>query len=124
MIRNSKKYLPYLFIFTALVSCASDPESQKSDKTTATVEFWLTNPDRSALFQKQNASQPTIIGGSVPVLEVFETQTFQSIDGFGFALTGGSAILINQMDAAAKEALLKELFSVDGNNIGVSYLRI
>ncbi|MCK9426480.1 MAG: hypothetical protein M0Q21_10615 [Ignavibacteriaceae bacterium] len=124
MIRNSKKYLPYLFIFTALVSCASDPESQKSDKTAATIEFWLTNPDRSALFQKQNASQPTIIGGSVPVLEVFETQTFQSIDGFGFALTGGSAILINQMDAAAKEALLKELFAVDGNNIGVSYLRI
>lgn len=124
MIKNSKKYLVYLFIFTALVSCATNPEAQKTDTTSAAVEFWLTNPDKSALFQQQIVTQPTVIGGTVPVLEVFETQTFQSIDGFGCALTGGSAILINQMDVAAKETLLKELFATDGNNIGISYLRI
>ena len=33
-------------------------------------------------------------------------------------------MLINQMEAETRTALLKELFATDGNNIGVSYLRI
>jgi glucosylceramidase len=55
---------------------------------------------------------------------VNEKETYQSIDGFGFALTGGSAMLIMRMSVAARLALLKEIFSADGNNIGVSYLRV
>ena len=48
----------------------------------------------------------------------------QNIDGFGYTLTGGSAYLINKMNAAAKSSLLHELFGKDTNSIGVSYLRI
>ncbi|MFA6597477.1 MAG: glycoside hydrolase family 30 beta sandwich domain-containing protein [Ignavibacteriaceae bacterium] len=124
MIKNSKKYLVSLFILTTFISCATNPEAQKTDTASSSVQFWLTNPDKSVLFQQQSVTQATVIGGSVQTLEVFESQTFQSIDGFGCALTGGSAILLNQMDASAKETLLKELFATDGNNIGISYLRI
>jgi len=46
------------------------------------------------------------------------------MDGFGFALTGGSAILINSMDPEARSNLLNELFNDDENSISVSYLRI
>jgi glucosylceramidase len=109
-------------MLSTFVSCATNPDTKKNDSTT-TVEFWLTNPDSTALFQSQNASQTTITG-TIPVLEVFESQTYQSMDGFGCALTGGSAILINKMGGAEKEALLKELFATDGKNIGISYLRI
>ena len=123
MIKNSKKNLAFLLILAAFVSCATNPDAKKTDSTTTTVEFWLTNPDRSALFQSQTTSQTTVVG-DLPILEVDETKTFQSIDGFGCALTGGSAILINQMGIAEKDALLKELFATDGNNIGMSYLRI
>jgi len=62
--------------------------------------------------------------GTNPVIVVDETQTFQSIDGFGFALTGGSASNIIKMSPAARAALLKELFATDKNNIGTSYLRL
>jgi glucosylceramidase len=89
------------------------------------VEFWLTNPDRSALFEKQSA--PLSFGkspGQQPIIDVDETQDFQTIDGFGFTLTGGSAMLINRMSATARAALLQELFDTDSNNIGVSYLRL
>ena len=55
---------------------------------------------------------------------VNEKETFQSIDGFGYALTGGSAQHIVKMSAPARTALLKELFATDGNNIGVSYIRL
>ena len=47
----------------------------------------------------------------------------QTIDGFGYTLTGGSAYLINQL-GADKNPLLKELFGTGENSIGVSYLRI
>jgi len=58
------------------------------------------------------------------VIEVDDKQTYQSIDGFGYTLTGGSATLINKLPEGQKDALLKELFSADGNGIGVNYLRI
>jgi glucosylceramidase len=46
------------------------------------------------------------------------------MDGFGFALTGGSAMLINQLITSDKEALLKELFTNDSTFIGINYLRV
>ncbi len=65
------------------------------------------------------------VAAEAPVIEIDTTQRFQTIDGFGYALTGGSAWLLNQkLDPARREALLKELFLTDSSNIGVSYLRI
>ncbi len=56
------------------------------------AEVWLTNPDKSALFEKQLMPLPLATPGDArPTIEIDETQKFQSIDGFGFALTGGSA---------------------------------
>ncbi|WP_311136701.1 glycoside hydrolase family 30 protein [Hymenobacter cellulosilyticus] len=67
-------------------------------------------------FQAPTSSNPTIV--------VDTTKTYQSIDGFGYTLTGGSAMLINQLNATTKAALLQELFATDNTNIGTSYLRI
>ena len=55
---------------------------------------------------------------------VDDKQTYQTIDGFGFALTGGSAQQMIRMSADARAALIKELFATDNNNIGISYLRL
>ena len=49
---------------------------------------------------------------------------YQTIEGFGFTLTGGSAYVINKLSAADKSNLLKELFGNDNNSISISYLRI
>lgn len=49
---------------------------------------------------------------------------FQEVDGFGFTLTGASAMLINKLKAPARDSLLRELFLPDGNGIGISYLRV
>lgn len=89
------------------------------------IEFWLTDPGKSVLFQKQNSGLSfSNATGNDKVIAINELQTFQSIDGFGFSLTGGSALHIHKMDVANRAALLKELFAADGNNIGTSYLRI
>lgn len=58
-------------------------------------------------------------------IDIDATQKFQTVDGFGYTLTGGSAKLINQMNVAHKAALLQELFSPSSETgIRVSYLRL
>lgn len=105
------------------LSCSKGPTDQNS-ASSSTAEFWLTNADKSVLFQKQTGTSNVNSSGTPLLIEVDETQKMQTIDGFGCALTGGSATLINKMGSANKDALLRELFAADGNNIGISYLRI
>lgn len=89
------------------------------------VDFWLTKSDQTALLQKQPGilSFGTITNAN-PVINVDTTATFQTIDGFGYSLTGGSAYVINRLNTSVKSNLLKELFGNDSNSIGISYLRI
>jgi len=92
---------------------------------TSDVAFWLTRGDQTVKLQKQNiALNFSSSMNADPVIDIDESQVFQTIDGFGYTLTGGSATLINTMGATEKDALLKELFSNDDNAIGVNYLRI
>ena len=91
------------------------------------IESWITNPDRSALFEKQPenisfSEKNNNRGGSTIVID--DSHQMQTIDGFGFALTGGSAELFMKMSSAERAKTLKELFAWDDKNIGVSYLRL
>ncbi|CCH53992.1 Glucan endo-1,6-beta-glucosidase [Fibrisoma limi BUZ 3] len=103
--------------------CQRSTVSQRS--SAKGVEVWLTNPDGSALFVKQPGTLTFDKATSQhPTITIDPSKTYQTIDGFGYTLTGGSAMLIDQMELKAKAALLKELFSTEGNGIGVSYLRV
>ena len=88
------------------------------------VAVWMTTGDKSALL----ARQPTLAFGSVanagPTITVDGATTYQTMAGFGYTLTGGSAYVINRMPAAARDALLRELFTRDVSSLGVSYLRL
>ena len=46
------------------------------------------------------------------------------MDGFGFALNGGSAMHLFNMNRSSRLALLNELFGNNENSIRTSYLRI
>ncbi|MCD0488219.1 glucosylceramidase [Pedobacter sp. MC2016-14] len=110
-----------LLIAVALGACAPKKEIKG---TNGSVAFWLTTGDKTSLLAKQEDLPLYTGSNNAPTIEIDETQTYQSIDGFGFTLTGGSATLINALPAAEKQALIKELFSAEGNGIGSSYLRI
>ena len=88
------------------------------------AQFWLTTVDKSALFAPQPVQHFSGAVDRLPAVEVNDMQQFQRIDGFGFALTGGSAQLLMRMTPERRAALLKELFSTEGKGIGVSYLRV
>lgn len=90
------------------------------------IQCWLTNSDKSILFQKQS-NQYTFTNlkdSNLATIDIIPEKKYQSIDGFGFALTGGSAYHLLKMSAKERNAILKELFSTEENNIGISYLRV
>lgn len=88
------------------------------------LDFWLTKNDQSVLLKEQNKLSFSGKINNLPTIEIDETQTFQTIDGFGYSLTGGSALVINQLSKDNKAKLLQELFGNKKDSISISYLRI
>lgn len=102
-----------------------DPPSIDPPVTTGEMETWLTLSDQTVLLEKQNNDLSFgTTPNNFPTIEVNGSLTYQTIDGFGFTLTGGSAKVINQLNTSKKNALLQELFGNSENGIGMSYLRI
>jgi glucosylceramidase len=89
------------------------------------VDFWLTKGDQSVKLQKQSGvlGFGTLANGYSNI-EVNEAQQYQTVDGFGYTLTGGSAEVINQLTVQKKTELLQELFGSGESAIGISYIRI
>ena len=90
------------------------------------VEWWLTNThDGSVLFEKQ--ADPRVEKykeGDLPTIYIDSSQRFQTMDGFGFTLTGGSAHHLMRLSPDVRSALLQELFDTKKSGIGISYLRV
>lgn len=105
-----------------LIACDQKNQQENSPDE---PEMWLTSLDEKSLLKKRELSsvkeedfepQATI--------KVDSSQKYQEIDGFGYTLTGGSALHINQMSDSARAELLQELFGTEEDQIGVSYLRL
>ncbi len=101
-------------VFVTLISVVSNAQK---------IEKWMTRLDKSKLLEKQ---KQTLVfaknNQNLPTIFVDDSKAFQTMDGFGYTLTSGSASLINQL--SNKKQLLKELFGHDENSIGVNYLRV
>lgn len=115
-----KKHLLFSLIFTGISGLIS------AQTAAPEIEAWVTRPDRSALFLKMPekiAFSENGRGRGLPIV-IDESHTMQTIDGFGFALTGGSAELMMKMSPAARKELITDLISGSDDNIGVSYIRL
>lgn len=139
MLHKHPNYRPFyskyaLVLFLGLLSsCATgteiiQPKPQPTDSTkivSAEVACWLTSPGASTYFKKQNIALNFAASSNVyPTINVDSTSRYQTMDGFGFAMTGGSAYLINRLAANTRSDLIRELFSTDSTAIGISYLRV
>ncbi|SHL52947.1 glucosylceramidase [Flavobacterium saccharophilum] len=103
------------------VKCGS---SKNAAANSGKAQSWITTTDESSKLLKQNDLVFNSETNSNQTIIVDASQKFQTIEGFGFSLTGGSAQAILKLDKAKREALLQELFSRKEDAIGLSYLRI
>ena len=131
MLKNMILY-SLLSLSISFFSCSSSSEIASPELTPIAppvlvneVDYWLTNGAKNTFLQKQTG---ILTFGSTynvyPNIEVDATQTYQTIDGFGFTLTGGSAQSINKLNSQKRKELLQELFGKNDNTIAISYLRI
>ena len=89
-----------------------------------TVNVWETTADQTKLLAQQaNINFAADAGTNPTTITVDETQSFQTIDGFGYALTGGSASLINGL-GANQSAFINDIFSTASGHVGSSFVRI
>jgi glucosylceramidase len=117
-------FLNSLFLLV-VAACTNGDKQETAITALPGMEQWITTGDKSQLLQKQALISFAGDVATLPIITIDKSQQFQSIDGFGYSLTGGSAYLLHQkVDKAKRDALLRELFLTDGNNIGISYLRI
>lgn len=89
------------------------------------VDVWITTGDKSQLLRQQTdvLFQPGTGSGGVPI-SVTPGTTFQTIDGFGAAMTDSSAWLLQtKLSQPQREKLMRQLFSPSGG-IGINYLRV
>lgn len=120
--------LSIFIIITSLLSikCVDDPINIPPPPSSEVVDvsLYLSTYDEVAKFHKQDITFNVADENTYPTILVNANETYQTMDGFGFTLTGGSAMHLSNMTTSNRLALLNELFAFDGENIGVSYLRL
>jgi glucosylceramidase len=116
-MKSTAAALPFLLSVATLLPLSA---MAQNDAT-----LWLTDPANSVLLQRQSPPIPlTSSPTTSQIITVDPAKTYQTMDGFGYALTGGSAQLLMKMDPVKRAELLKNLFTTEGDGIGVSYLRL
>lgn len=116
-------FLP-LILMTLAMRCNAPEEELPTPVPSLPVAVWSTTSDQANRLYAKTIDFSAAKDERFPSIEIDTSRKFQQVDGFGFTLTGGSAYLLQQMSAAERSALLKELFDTAGNHIGISYLRI
>jgi len=87
-----------------------------------TISGWVTSGDKSQLLQSQSGLSFGSSSNSTRI-SLDENTSYQTIDGFGFTLTEGSAEVIAAMASTQQSQLLTELFHPSSGS-GISILRI
>jgi len=89
-----------------------------------TISVALTTDDQSRKMEAQAATAFTTSNASGNVIYVDETETYQPIEGFGAAFTDSAAYLLNEVaQPATLGPTMSDLFSRNGNGIGLSFMR-
>jgi glucosylceramidase len=94
-------------------------------QTARAVDVWLTTGDKSQLLaQKSDVVFQPGPGSGGTVISVSPGTTYQTIAGFGAAVTDSSAWLLqNKLSGPARDKLMRQLYSTE-NGIGLNYMRI
>lgn len=91
------------------------------------VAVWLTTGDQTHLMERQAdlAFSATLPPAVTPVIVIDPTRTYQSIEGFGAAMTDASAdVFAHDMNAAQRHAAIADLFGKTGLHLDFMRLTI
>jgi glucosylceramidase len=116
---------PIVILSLAAMSC-NGGKAEHHNPVFQDISKWETSGDRSLLLEKNTDDfQISSNDTELPAIQISETEVYQEMDGFGFTLTGGSAMLLqSKLSETKRAALLQELFSGSEEAVGINFLRI
>lgn len=120
-----KKILSVALLFPILYSCNTNKDNNnKETENNSVVTAYVTTNNRALEFAKQELAFSEKTDNMSPVtISLTPENKYQTMDGFGAAITGSTAYNLLQMSKENRTAFLKETFSeLDG--MGQSYVRI
>lgn len=103
-----------MLLGTGLVAGTSATAASADRPPLSAAHAWVTTPD-GTLRMTDEGLVPFHAGGS-PALTVTvdPSRTYQRMDGFGAAITDSSAHVLYQLDPQQRDAVMRDLFEVDG----------
>ncbi len=120
-------FTPALALTAILLgACASGRGASLPDVMPRTVATWVTTGDHSRLLAREPDLHfnSAAVDSSIPVIDIDYSREFQSVVGWGAAMSDAAAYLIQtKLSAPQREALLQELFG-RAPGIGLSFVRI
>ncbi len=107
-------------------SSSSSSSSSSASTPAVAVKIWETTADQSKLLSAQaDAALDTPAAGATNIITVDASQTFQSMVGFGAAITDASAYMLqHKMTTTQRDALMTDLFSPTALNLSFARLTI
>ncbi|MFI2742798.1 glycoside hydrolase family 30 beta sandwich domain-containing protein [Zhouia sp. PK063] len=114
-------FISVLVLGFAFIGC------QNNSANLSKASVYTTTLDKSELLQKSEVNvikREALSDTAQNIIQIDTSKTYQTMDGFGYTLTGGSTLHINNMSAKAKHELLEEFFGKGDSSIHVSYLRV
>lgn len=113
----------FLLLCISMLGCL--PPLPKESLSTTYATQYTTTGDRQRLLQR------TIIAFKAPLTDTADvhmvvdtTRRYQTIEGFGYTLTGGSAQLLYHLPPPQRRALLQQLLGMGVHGAGISYVRV
>ena len=126
---NIRNWLTAVFSFPVLlVACGSDSPAEKPDPGTGgeqvtDVSIYVTTNNRSMDFAKKSVGFSQKSNMSPTTVTLNPNVRYQSMDGFGAAITGSTCYNLMKMASEDRARFLRETFSHE-DGMGYSYVRI
>lgn len=123
---NQKRNFLILPVIISLIFIGLGCSKNTLNEPTNSPVLYRTMMDKSKLLQPDTLNMSTTSEGTEydASINIQPDKKYQTMDGFGYTLTGGSALHLQAMSSTARTNILNELFSREGAGIGVNYLRI
>jgi len=122
---------PAALLLGAVAACYPTRGVRSDGDTTARqrVRAWVTTADRSRLLAQlpvERSSDALAHNAQydAATVQLDTTVSYQTILGFGAALTDASVVVLARLAPAVRAALFRELFTTDDGGIGLSALRV
>lgn len=110
-------------VYTDIKNLTVRTSGQVADNYPAAVEAWQTSADRRSQMKSIEAGRASEASAAATDLNIDPAQRYQTMEGFGPAITGSAAYNLLKMSAADRDRILRAAFD-PAEGLGYNYVRI